>query len=112
MFDYSNLPESISYKLPLQIVFHLFQSFKYFSFFHILQGRKFAMTILLPSPKNNLTKLIESLESNVIQREQYQLYETNVRVVLPKFKFDRTSVLNSALQYVSLRKKNQIFDIK
>lgn len=65
-----------------------------------IQGRKFSMTIILPNTKGGLDEMIRQLESSTLHRSQWLMTEVEVRVELPKFKFDYTSKLNDILQDV------------
>lgn len=61
------------------------------------------MTIILPNSKGGVDELIRQMESNSLHRAQWLMDEVEVRVALPKFKFDYTSHLNRVLENV---KKN------
>jgi len=67
------------------------------------KGRKFAMTIILPNAKGGLDELIRQLESSALHRAQWLMSEVEVRVEIPKFKFDYTSKLNNILQDVGIK---------
>ncbi len=61
------------------------------------------MTIVLPNAKGGLDEMIRQLESSSLHRAQWLMTEVEVRVEIPKFKFDYTSKLNQVLQDVRLR---------
>lgn len=66
------------------------------------KGRKFAMTLILPNkPETELNQLIMRMDSMSLHRSQYFMDEVEVRVQLPKFKFDHTSQLKNVLESVS-----------
>lgn len=58
------------------------------------------MTIILPNAKGGLDEMIRQLESTSLHRAQWLMSEVEVRVEIPKFKFDFTSTLNKVLQDV------------
>lgn len=67
------------------------------------KGRKFSMTIILPNAKGGLDELIRQLESSTLHRAQWLMSEVEVRVEIPKFKFDFTSKLNDVLQDIGIK---------
>jgi len=67
------------------------------------KGRKFAMTIVLPNAKGGLDELIRELESSTLHRAQWLMSEVEVRVEIPKFKFDYTSKLNDVLKDIGIK---------
>lgn len=66
------------------------------------KGNKFAMTIVLPNSKGGLDELLYQMDSNTLHLAQYLMDEMEVRVELPKFKFDHTAHLNDVLMRVSM----------
>lgn len=58
------------------------------------------MSIILPNAKGGLDELIRQLESSTLHRSQWLMSEVEVRVEIPKFKFDCTSTLNDILKDV------------
>lgn len=58
------------------------------------------MTIILPNAKAGLDEMIRQLESSTLHRAQWLMSEVEVRVEIPKFKFDYTSKLNDVLKDV------------
>lgn len=58
------------------------------------------MTIILPNAKGGLDEMIRQLESTSLHRAQWLMSEVEVRVEIPKFKFDYTSTLNDILKDV------------
>lgn len=58
------------------------------------------MTIILPNAKGGLDEMIRQLESTTLHRAQWLMSEVEVRVEIPKFKFDYTSKLNDILKDV------------
>lgn len=75
------------------------------------KGKKYAMIIVLPNAKGGLNELINQLDSTTLQRSKYLMDEHEVRVQLPKFKFDYTAELNDFLENVS-NFKNTPFIVK
>lgn len=67
------------------------------------KGRKFSMTIILPNAKGGLDEMIRQLESSSLHRAQWLMSEVEVRVEIPKFKFDFTSKLNDILQDIGIK---------
>jgi serine protease inhibitor len=66
------------------------------------QGKRFSMFVILPFEKDGLADIIELLsDSELVTTMQGEMYETNVHVVLPKFKFDSSMKLKSILKEVS-----------
>lgn len=67
------------------------------------KGRKFAMSLVLPNnPDTNLSTLINRMDSTSLHRAQYYMDEVEVRIELPKFKFDHTSALEEVLMTVRI----------
>ncbi|XP_055855680.1 serine protease inhibitor 27A [Episyrphus balteatus] len=70
------------------------------------QGKKFSMTILLPGAKGGLEALARDIEGDGLRRIQWLMSEQEVKVTLPKFKFDYTAKLKETLMALGL---NEIF---
>lgn len=66
------------------------------------KGRRFSMTLILPNraSESALDELIARLDSESLRRAQYYMDEYEVRVQLPKFRFDYTAPLIPALRQV------------
>lgn len=58
------------------------------------------MFIILPNRIDGLNDLLQKLDSSTLQRVQWLMDETEVRVLLPKFKFDNEVFLNDILKEV------------
>lgn len=61
------------------------------------QGKKFSMTIVLPGAKGGLEELIREIEGDALRRIQWLMTEQEVKVTLPKFKFEQTTELKDTL---------------
>ncbi|XP_055905597.1 serine protease inhibitor 27A [Eupeodes corollae] len=70
------------------------------------QGKKFSMTIILPGAKGGIEELIREIEGDSLRRIQWLMTEQEVKVTLPKFKFDHTAKLKESLMALGL---NEIF---
>lgn len=70
------------------------------------QGKKFSMTIILPGAKGGLEELIRDIEGDGLRRIQWLMTEQEVKVTIPKFKFDYTAKLKETLMTLGL---NEIF---
>lgn len=64
-------------------------------------GRRFSMFIILPNAIGGIDELVERLEEQDINNDVWHMDEIEVRVALPKFKFDTTINLNSIIQKVN-----------
>lgn len=64
-------------------------------------GRRFSMFIILPNAIGGIDELVERLEEQDINNDVWHMDEIEVRVSLPKFKFDTTINLNSIIQKVN-----------
>jgi len=67
------------------------------------KGRKYAMFIILPNRVEGLNELLQKVDSSTLQRVQWLMDETEVRVLLPKFKFDNEVHLNEVLKELGIR---------
>lgn len=67
----------------------------------MFQGKRIAMTIILPNAKGGIDELIRQLDSSAIHRAQWLMEELEVDLSLPKFKFDYKSSLKASLSSVS-----------
>lgn len=66
------------------------------------RGKKFAMTIILPGAKGGLDELIRDLEGDGLKRLQWLMDEKEVKVTLPKFRFEYTSHLKESLEKLGI----------
>jgi serine protease inhibitor len=66
------------------------------------KGRRFSMFIILPNDVNGVNSVIDKLDANALKNEVWHMDEQEVRVVLPKFKFDTSLNLNEVTRAVSL----------
>ena len=64
-------------------------------------GRRFSMFIILPNAIGGIDELVERLEEQDINNDVWHMDEIEVRVALPKFKFDSTMNMNSVIQKVN-----------
>lgn len=67
------------------------------------KGQKFSMFLILPNRADGLDEFMNQLDSGVLHNAKWLMDETEVRVVLPKFKFDYSSNLNQVLQSLGIR---------
>lgn len=61
---------------------------------------RYAMFFVLPKPDSNINDLIKKLDSKTIAREAWYLDEVEVKVEIPKFKFEFDGDLKTVLQKV------------
>lgn len=59
------------------------------------------MYIVLPQKIDGLDELLGKIDSSTLHRAQYLLEEVEVKVALPKFKFNNSINLNQVLKDVS-----------
>lgn len=64
------------------------------------QGARFSMFLLLPFESDGLDTLINNLDSKNLSDEVENMEMTNVHVMLPKFRFDSSTKLNSVIKAV------------
>lgn len=68
------------------------------------KGQKFSMFLILPyHEEDNFDLFVNTLDSAQLHKAKWLMDETEVRVVLPKFKFDYSSNLNQVLQSLGIR---------
>lgn len=67
------------------------------------KGQKFSMFIVLPNRADGFDEFVNQLDSSQLHNAKWLMDETEVRVVLPKFKFDYNSNLNQVLQGLGIR---------
>lgn len=67
------------------------------------KGQKFSMFIVLPHRAEGFDEFVRQLDSKTLHNAKWLMDETEVRVVLPKFKFDYSSNLNEVLQNLGIR---------
>lgn len=70
-------------------------------------GHKFAMYIILPEKTDGLDELVKTINPTTLRKQIWQLEETSVSVILPKFQFDYTADLKEVLQKIGIK---TIFD--
>lgn len=63
-------------------------------------GNKFSMFVILPFETNGIDKVAQILNHKDLSDEIKYLEETEVRLSLPKFKFDASTNLNEAVKEV------------
>lgn len=67
------------------------------------KGQKFSMFIILPNRAEGFDDFVRGLDSAQVHNAKWLMDETEVRVVLPKFKFDYSSNLNEVLKGLGVR---------
>uniref|UniRef100_U5EZD5 Putative salivary serpin n=1 Tax=Corethrella appendiculata TaxID=1370023 RepID=U5EZD5_9DIPT len=67
------------------------------------KGKKFAMTLILPNENSNLQQLMEKLNSSSLKLAKWYMEENDVKVKIPKFKFDYKINLNEAVKQLGIR---------
>lgn len=70
------------------------------------KGQKFSMFIILPNSAEGFDEFVNQLDSTALHNAKWLMDEMEVRVVIPKFKFDYSANLNQVLQSLGIR---QIF---
>lgn len=66
------------------------------------EGKKFSMFLLLPFAADGLNDLIQKIDAENLTHEVGNMEATDVHVVLPKFKFDSSTKLNSVVKAVKI----------
>ena len=79
---------------------HLDVNIEWFHFLNF-QGQKYAMYIVLPNQVDGLNNLLRTIDSPTLQRAKWLMDEIEVKVTLPRFKFENEVHLNEILQDVS-----------
>lgn len=67
------------------------------------KGQKFSMFIILPNRGEVFDDFVRQLDSSMVHNAKWLMDETEVNVVLPKFKFDYSSNLNDVLKGLGIR---------
>lgn len=67
------------------------------------KGKKFSMLVVLPNSKEGLGEFIRQMDGTTIHRAEWLMDEDEIRLVLPKFKFEYSSNLNSILKELGIR---------
>jgi serine protease inhibitor len=67
------------------------------------RGRKFSMIIVLPIHQNGIDTLIDQLDSTNLNRALSHMVPVEVKIMLPKFKYDYTSLLNVPIESLGIR---------
>lgn len=70
------------------------------------KGKRYSMTIVMPKTVGAINQLIQELEGDGLKRLQWLMDEVQVKLTVPKFKFDYTSQLKPVLQKLGI---NEIF---
>lgn len=70
------------------------------------KGRRFALFIILPNTVGGINELVRKLEAETLKTEIWNMNSNEVRVSIPKFKFDTTTQMVSILEELGIR---QIF---
>lgn len=63
-------------------------------------GDKFSMLIILPNSQNGLDETMRQIRKSVVHRLQWLMDKTKLCVIMPKFRFNHTAVLNDAIKQV------------
>ncbi|CRK86295.1 CLUMA_CG000040, isoform A [Clunio marinus] len=66
-------------------------------------GRRYSMFIILPKEPNGLEGVVNRVDSEILRNEVENVDETEVHVVLPKFKFDSSINLNDVIKSLGIR---------
>lgn len=66
-------------------------------------GQKYAMYFILPRKMNSLDSLVEKLNSHAFSKQTWLMQDMSLAVVIPKFKFDFTSHLESTLREMGIQ---------
>lgn len=66
------------------------------------RGHRFSLFIVLPNRVDGINDLINSLESETLNEDVFYMDKSEVKVVIPKFKFDTQTDMNDAIQQVSI----------
>ncbi|XP_043481422.1 uncharacterized protein LOC122510672 [Leptopilina heterotoma] len=66
-------------------------------------GQKYAMYFILPRKANSLDSLVEKLNSHAFTKQTWLMQDMSLAVVIPKFKFDFTSHLESTLKEMGIQ---------
>ncbi|XP_051162786.1 uncharacterized protein LOC127282533 [Leptopilina boulardi] len=66
-------------------------------------GQKYAMYFILPRKTNSLDTLVEKLNSQAFSKQTWLMQDMSMAVVIPKFKFDFTSHLESTLKEMGIQ---------
>lgn len=63
-------------------------------------GRKFSMLLVLPDNIDGINEFVQQLDSTTLRKAEWLMDELEVKVVLPKFKFEYLSNMNEVLKEV------------
>lgn len=63
-------------------------------------GRKFSMLLVLPDAIDGIDEFVHQLDSTTLRKAEWLMDELEVKVVLPKFKFEYLSNMNEVLKDV------------
>lgn len=74
-------------------------------------GRKFSMLIVLPNSKEGLNEFVRQIDSTTLRRAEWLMDDVEVKVAIPKFKFDYTSNMNDVLKEVFIYFINSKYSI-
>jgi serine protease inhibitor len=67
------------------------------------RGRKFSMIVVLPKDANGIDQLVDQLDATNLNRALWYMDPAEVNILMPKFKFDYTSHLNSAIESLGIK---------
>jgi len=67
------------------------------------KGRKFAMYIVLPNQIDGLNDLVNRVDSSTLHRAQWLMDITEIKVCIPKFKFENAIHLNDVLKELGIK---------
>lgn len=70
-------------------------------------GHRYAMYLLLPRTKDGIDRISNNVNQFVLSRQMWNMQDLPVDVIIPKFKFEHTSHLESVLRQIGIR---DIFD--
>lgn len=65
-------------------------------------GRKFSMLLVLPDSIDGIDEFLRNMDATTLRKAEWLMDELEVKVVLPKFKFEYLSHMNDVLKEVKI----------
>lgn len=65
-------------------------------------GHKFSMLLVLPDAKQDLNELVAKMDSTTLRKSEWLMDEHEIKVAIPKIKFEYLSKMNDVLKEVEL----------
>lgn len=65
-------------------------------------GKKFSMLLVLPYTHDGLTEFLRTMDESTLRKAEWLMDDLQVKVTIPKFKFDYSTKLNDVLNEVDL----------